>query len=255
MKEIGLQLFTLRKYLGADDIAKTLKRVKEAGYSGVQLCGTLDEMRTAGFTAKKAGLKVLGSTASFDIYKQYPDEIVKLMSELGADDIGIGWYPMRDLDDMECFIGEANRLGRYFAEHGMHLSYHNHAHEFIKPDGIKTFYDHLIEKLDPELVKFVADTYWMQYGGADVRETLGRLEGRVSILHLKDMKSTRKGPTFAEIGNGNLCWDKIIPLAEKIGVKEFVVEQDECDGDPFDSIKQSSDYLYKKFINEGGKNE
>ena len=36
--------------------------------------------------------------------------------------------------------------------------------------------------------------------------------------------------------------------ADKAGIKTFVVEQDSCKGDPFDSIKMSYDYITKTFM-------
>ena len=51
--------------------------------------------------------------------------------------------------------------------------------------------------------------------------------------------NTNNQATFAEIGNGNHDWKRIIPAAEKAGCKWFCIEQDTCPGDPFDSLKQS----------------
>ena len=78
-----------------------------------------------------------------------------------------------------------------------------------------------------------------------------KLEGRIDILHLKDFcliydpVREKDDRTVTEIGHGNLCWDKIMTTAEKIGVKHYIVEQDTCPGDPFDSLKVSADYLAK----------
>ena len=44
---------------------------------------------------------------------------------------------------------------------------------------------------------------------------------------------------FAEVGEGNLDWPEIIAACNEIGVKNAVVEQDICNGDPFDSLAVS----------------
>ena len=76
-----------------------------------------------------------------------------------------------------------------------------------------------------------------------------KMAGRVDILHHKDMMIDNEfKPYFTEIGNGNLCWEKIMDTAEKAGVKYYVVEQDFCPGNPFESLKISSDYLHKNFM-------
>ena len=63
-------------------------------------------------------------------------------------------------------------------------------------------------------------------------------------MHLKDYAfTTSDKPTFAEIGAGNLDWKRIIAAAEKSGCRWFIVEQDTCPGDPFDSVAQSYRYI------------
>jgi sugar phosphate isomerase/epimerase len=71
------------------------------------------------------------------------------------------------------------------------------------------------------------------------------MKGRVKILHLKDMKRTPEGPTYAEIGVGNINFNGIIETAKNIGVEYFIVEQDKCDGDPIDSARISCEFLRK----------
>jgi len=48
---------------------------------------------------------------------------------------------------------------------------------------------------------------------------------------------------FAEIGQGNLDWPRIVAAAEASGCEWFIVEQDVCPGDPFDSLRQSFEYI------------
>ena len=87
------------------------------------------------------------------------------------------------------------------------------------------------------------DTYWVQHGGGDPVEWCKRLKNRLPILHMKDYTVTTENKvTFAEIGNGNLDWKRIIPAAEAAGCQWLCIEQDTCAGDPFDSLKQSFVY-------------
>ena len=108
--------------------------------------------------------------------------------------------------------------------------------------------DMLVEGLDPVKTSFVLDTYWVQHGGGDVRHWIEKLAGRVDILHMKEMGRNENGPFITEIGNGNMYWEGILETAAKTGVKYYVVEQDTWPGDPFDSIRQSSEYLHKHFM-------
>ena len=45
--------------------------------------------------------------------------------------------------------------------------------------------------------------------------------------------------SFGEVGEGILDWPAIFEAAQKANVLHYVVEQDSCPGDPFDSIAVS----------------
>ena len=55
-------------------------------------------------------------------------------------------------------------------------------------------------------------------------------------------------PAFCEIGSGNLNWDGIMQAAYDAGVSHYIVEQDVCPGDPFESLKISSEFLHKHYM-------
>ena len=51
-------------------------------------------------------------------------------------------------------------------------------------------------------------------------------------------------PIMAPVGEGNLPWEKILATLEKCGkTKYLLVEQDTCQGSPFDCLKTSYDNL------------
>jgi sugar phosphate isomerase/epimerase len=51
--------------------------------------------------------------------------------------------------------------------------------------------------------------------------------------------------SFTEVGRGIIDFKEIFAQSDKAGVKYFIVEQDQCPGSPFDSLKLSHDYLRK----------
>ena len=248
MKEIGLQAYTIRNYLGGEcDMVDAFRKVKEAGYSSVQLFGPLDECEKRGRAAIEAGLRVLGTTGPTKIFFENPDETIAMHKRLGAIDVGIGGASCKTLAELREFIEQANEFNKKVREAGMTFSYHNHSYEFELLEG-KLIFDELLAGLDPT-VKFVLDTYWVQVGGGDVRHWIKKLKGRVDIVHLKDVKVIWGAPSFAAVGEGNMWWEGIIPLAKECGASYFVVEQDDCkDDDPMDCIIKSSEYLHKNFF-------
>lgn len=89
----------------------------------------------------------------------------------------------------------------------------------------------------------------VQLGGACPIKWCQKLKGRLPLLHMKDV-GVREGnsPTMFEIGYGNLDFKSIITAAEASGCKWFIVEQDTCPGDPFESLKKSFDYIQTKLV-------
>ncbi len=243
MNDLGAQLYTVREYLQTDhEIQDTLSKIKEIGYHSVQLFGSAELAGKLAKAAKDAGLQISGVLADLDGYEQNLDEYLQICDDYEITDLGVSAF-ITDAEKVRLYIQRVNTMAQKIKVCGHTFSYHNHASEFIKlPDG-KTILEHYIEGFDAALVDFMPDTYWIHKGGCDVRHLLERLRGRVKILHLKDMKYTLGGEAFAEVGRGNLYFEGILQLALDCGIKQFVVEQDQCDQDPIESLKQSFDYI------------
>ena len=129
---------------------------------------------------------------------------------------------------------------------GKVLSYHNHNHEFRKIDGERIL--DIIYASAPHL-KAEIDTYWVQMGGCDPVEYVKKYAGRQEIFHLKDFGVLYPcNSIMMPIGSGNLNWNAILPAAEAGGVEWFIIEQDTCHKDHFESLKDSFDYLVENFV-------
>jgi len=75
-------------------------------------------------------------------------------------------------------------------------------------------------------------------------ETVETLAPFALSVHLKDMAITpERQQLMAEVGEGNLNWPGILEACHEAGVKWYIVEQDICQRDPFESLKISFDNL------------
>ena len=272
MKDFGLQLFSIRaSFADKEGVRAAFKWMKEVGYSYGQTAGTYDFISAEeyGQIAKEEGITICGTHYNWDRIKNDVPGTIAYHKALGTTNIGIGGMPgdaRENEDALKVFIKEFNDMAAIYAKEGFKLTYHNHSFEFKKLSDGKTMFDHLIEKLDPNTTSFVLDTYWCQHGGIDVRAMIERLAGRIEILHLKDMESCHNysfrtvvvnadgvpeikmqsmaAPCIIEVGAGNINFKDIIPLAEKCGVKYFVVEDDRCPAGTFFEVnKRSADYI------------
>ena len=153
-----------------------------------------------------------------------------------------------DAAGLERFAREASDVADELAKAGLKFVYHNHNFEFRKFDG-KVGMDILFDNSSRNF-QFEIDTFWVQKGGADVRTWIDKVRGRMDVVHFKDMALNDKAEQImAEIGQGNLNWDGIIAGCRDIGVKWYLVEQDDCHGrDPFESLKVSYEYLTAKGV-------
>ncbi|MBQ4354305.1 MAG: sugar phosphate isomerase/epimerase [Clostridia bacterium] len=250
LEKIGLQLYTIRNSMSnADDIRMSFRRIKQLGYDIGQTAGCAIPYEEFGQIAREEGIEICGTHDNFNLMVSDPAQAMANHRALGTTNMGIGGYwDVGSAEAVERFIETANKVADTVYEEGFKFTYHNHSHEFRRLDNGRTAMDMLVEGLDPKKTSFVLDTYWVQHGGGDVRFWIEKLTGRIDILHLKAMGRDDKGPFITELGNDNMNWEGILTSAEKAGVKYYVVEQDSWPGDPFDSIRQSSEFLHKNFM-------
>jgi len=153
-----------------------------------------------------------------------------------------------DPSHVENLIAKLDAAGAVLRAAGQVLTYHNHANEFFRVAG-KPLLETIYARTHPQNLQSEIDTYWVQAGGGNPVEWCTRLKNRLPLLHLKDYAVDATGkPHFAEIGYGNLDFKAIIAAAEASGCEWFIVEQDSCPGNPFDSLKKSFDYIKANLV-------
>lgn len=250
IQKLGVQLYTIRDFMNtAEEVRESFKKLKSLGYDQAQTAGCKIPYDEFGKIAEEEGIEIVGTHDNFEMMCTDFEQSLRNHELLHTKNLGIGGFFGKTIDEVKEFIDKANKVGEKAAKHGMKFTYHNHHHEFIRhPENGKTTMDMLVEELNPNTTSFVLDTHWVQRGGGDVRHWIEKLSGRIDILHLKDFAYTSDGPIYTEIGNGNLYWGGIFEEAEKSGVSYYVVEQDSCPGDPFDSLQISSDFIHKHFM-------
>ena len=249
-KQIVAQLYTLRNFCKtAKDLEETFKKVKNIGYEAVQVSGIgpIDPVQVKEF-ADKEGLKIVATHVSYERIKNDFDALVKEHKLWDCKYIGLGGMPTQyrtSKEGFKIFAKEFSEVARRFHDSGLSFIYHNHKFEFEKFDGVMGM-DILFNETDPEVFNFEIDTYWVQAGGANPTDWIKKVNGRMEVIHLKDMAIVSNNQVYAEIGEGNLNWNSILGASKEIGVKWYCVEQDECLRDPFESLAISFNYLKKQ---------
>jgi sugar phosphate isomerase/epimerase len=244
---VGIQLYMVNADL-TKDLAGTLKKLAEIGYSEVETAGFgklsaaqfRDLLRDAGLRAPSAhlGFGTEDTGKLLDDAKTLGVEYV-VSSMLPPKDEGMPAFFMSlnslSADDFRRIAAKANEIGQRAKSVGMQYAYHNHNFEFRDVGDGKTGYDILLEETDASVVKFETDCGWMKVGGKDPVEYLKRHGNRIAMLHAKDFKNITKPvtalfsqdrPIPTELGRGSIDYKPIVEAGLKAGVKHIFVEQE-----------------------------
>ena len=244
--KIGAQYYTIRDYCQTiEDFDNSCKKVSEIGYKAVQLSGigafTADEIKPI---LDKYGLKVVCTHRGAQSYLENLDKEIEFHKTLDCNICGLGVMPnlSTDRENVLDFCNKFSPICEKLKEHGLVFAYHNHAFEFDKIDGQFAF-DFLIDHIKSDNFKLILDVYWLSYAGVNPAKFLREHKDNIACVHFKDLKIVKNTPCFAEVGQGNIDWDDVISACDEANIEYALVEQDRCDGDPFECLKTSFDFL------------
>ncbi|GGD63107.1 sugar phosphate isomerase/epimerase family protein [Paenibacillus nasutitermitis] len=221
---IALQPYTIREEM-AQDYAGSLEKVAAIGYKGVEL-STPPEGMSVGEVKQileRTGLQVIGAHCSLEQLTSGLDELSAYLHEVGGTYAALS-YKFDSKQHVLEMAKRFNEIGENCRKHQIQFLYHNHNWEFDQFDG-ESVLDILLRETDPELVKLELDVYWVKRAGIEPADYLRKLKDRCPLLHIKDMEAGEE-QFFAEIGEGILDFREIASVAEEIGTKWLVVEQD-----------------------------
>jgi len=235
---VGLQVYSLRDQLKQQG-ASALDFAKEQGFVEVEIgleshYGLTAEAMKAALDAR--GLKPISAHASLDFILKQTDKAVAEAHRFGVRYVGVAWAPHKNpLDEQQVLkIAEGfNQAGKLLKAHGIQFFYHNHGFEFLPyKDG--TLFDLLVQKTDPDLVKFEMDVLWVLYPGQDPVTLLKKYPDRWVLMHLKDLRKGVKGDfsggtsltNDVALGSGQADYPAILKTAQAVGVKHFFIEDE-----------------------------
>lgn len=255
-KTIGLQLYTLRDVIG-EDVKGVIAKVAEAGYREVELYGYTRKDKFWGLEAR-ALKELLDQNNLHSPSGHYA--IDQFLSPEGREDdlkayieagqiLGHTYITAPYLDERfrqsadayKVIAEKFNKAAGICKEAGLEFAYHNHNFEF-EQKGDTSGYDILLKETDPSLVKFELDIYWAVRAGKDPVTMFQQHPHRFVMWHVKDMD--RQKPNLnTEVGKGSIDFKKIFAAAKESGVKHVLVEQENFSIDPFESIRESCEYI------------
>lgn len=282
LRRIGIQLFSIPR-LAEKDFEGTMEMLAKIGYKEIEFFGPYEfsakEDKDAwnavtsavgfsgsgffGHTAKEVkrilddnGLSAPSMHTGIGSLHHALDGLAEAADVLGAKYVVLPSAPTpKDLDGYKQRADEFNKIGEEARKRGIRFAYHNHGNGLKATNG-KVPFELLMERIDPKLVFFQMDIYWMTAGGVDVSDYLDKYKGRFKLMHIKDMaKDVRFSgdggdpsqwialfPYLSNAGSGVLDLEKILRHVRSSGVEHFIVERDLAPN-PEEDLRESFTYL------------
>ncbi len=262
---LGLQLYSVREML-AKDYLGTLKQLAAIGYQEVEAAGfyghTPEEVRAA---MSAAGLSLVSAHYSANDLGRSFDQTLAFCKALGLQYMICSFPGIKDparlqgksfrsqvesftMEDYRWNAERFNEWGRKAQAVGIRFGYHNHTMEFAPQGGVVPF-DEMIRLTDPALVTFEMDCGWVTVGGGDPVAYLHKYPKRISMLHIKDFKTTSHPatvtdpPPAAELGRGTVDFRDIFLAAKGAQIRHAFVEQESFNLAPMESLRIDANYI------------
>ena len=238
MARVGLALYTVRDECERD-LAGTLREVAALGYEGVELYSLHGhEPKEVRALLDAVGLVATSRHASLDTLEGDLPAVADGVAELGSDRVALSWIdPPATRADVEAAAARVVRLAERARELGFRFGYHNHWFEPAPLEDGGTFLEVLLEP-PADLLWLELDLGWIWEAGADPAEWLGRSRGRSPVVHVKDFRN-RGTATHCPVGDGEVGYERVLPVAVEAGVEWLLVEQDETEGSALAATERS----------------
>ena len=249
IKNVGIQLYSVRKEMMADATG-TLLKLGQIGYQEIESAQS-EKGNYYGLAPseikkilKDQGMTLRSGHTHIDANWQ---KSIDEAAEAGQEYIICSVLPSpgQTVENYQKSADMFNQAGEQCKKSGLMFGYHNHASEYDTVDG-QVLYDVLLNRAQPDLVHMEMDLGWVIAAGKDPIAYFEKYPGRFPLWHLKDMNVADK--RSVEFGKGTVDVIGLFKHAKQSGMKYYFVEQEEYAVNAFESMEYDYDYLAKKMV-------
>lgn len=238
MSRVALQLYTVREAC-ASDLPGALATTARLGFEGVEiydLCGHPAEAVRE--LLDENGLVVCGRHAGLPLVENELESLANELRVLGTDRLVVSWIePPATAEAAGVIHDRLDAVAERAAAIGLRLGFHNHDGELAVLEDGRSLLARLLDDGGAPLF-LELDLGWIWYAGLDPLAVLERAGTRAPLVHVKDMKRD-DGPVYVALGGGDVDYQRLGEVAERVGVEWLIVEQDETYGQGFDAVAAS----------------
>ncbi len=255
----GLNLYSLRTMISTEeDFLGVAQKLRDMGYSYLQYSGAEFAPERIKRVSEASGLPVTLTHVPADRILNDTERLMADHYVFGCKNIGLGSIApamIVDEDKLKDYIEKLNAAAELMHQNGFGFYCHHHHYEFYRHGG-ETVFDYILK--NAPYINFTLDTYWVQYGGANILEFLDKFRGRIGCVHLKDYKIERPAaatdevslvPRYAAVGDGLLDMKAIVDKMTALNTKYYFVEQDDaCTAyeNPLAEVEKSIKYITRE---------
>lgn len=254
IEKIGVQTFTIRKLINTPEkLYTTLLDLSRSGiknfelarisFSKEELAVLLKLKRQENLNFSVCQIKLKDIEKNLDWYQEF-------CNMLDIKYLEVAVIPMKSFLKREKGLlklsDRLNILGRRVKEKGINLLYHHHHFEMVKYNN-KLSLNIIMDNTDPNLVNFVADTYWLARGGFNPAKYIDDNKSRIKGIHLRDYELNFKKFDFSitdsTVGKGTIDFKEIVDKDKNWNVDFYSIE--EATDEPINALNESYNYLSK----------
>lgn len=254
--KLGIQLYTVR-YEIEKDFENAVQKIAEIGFKGIESY-PLPENLTLEHAAKVFKDNCL---EVFSIHSELPvgtdlDNTLRTAEAYNSKLVVYHGWPEDDKykgkDKLKATVDLYNNIGDKLKSYGLQFGLHNHWWEFEDYNGIVPF-NYLLENLNKDIF-FEIDTYWVKTGGMDPAKVINDFGDRAKLLHIKDGPAVKGDSMYKQlpVGKGNVDFQSVYNAC-KNHTGWMIVEFDEYEGNIFEGIEESYNYLTSNNFAKGNK--
>lgn len=249
ISEYGLQLYTLRDDLPKDPKG-VLKQIASFGYRQIEgYEGDQGMFWGMGHTGFKAYLDEIGlnMVASHCNIREGLEEKAAQAAEIGMKYLICPYIgEQKNLDEWKKIVDLFNKSGEICRKNDIRFAYHNHGYSFKAIEGVIP-QDYMMDNVDPNLVDFEMDIYWVVTGGADPSAYLKKYPNRFTLCHVKDRLKdapAEESDASCDLGTGSIDYSSVLKIAAENGMQYYIVEQERYDNStPLQSAEKDAQYM------------
>lgn len=235
---VALQAYSLRQTFPETPL-KTLKSVKEAGFSGIEFYGNFFKPAFCRALLEETGLVCAGwHTMIDDLEGEKFGSTLERNLAVGNKFIVVPHFNAPTVDGWKIFADRLNAVAEKLAPYGVRTGFHCHAHEFKAIDGQLPW--NIVAANTSENVVLQLDTGNAISGGADIYATLAAFPGRNQSIHWKPWSA--KDGFKVPVGSDDQDWEKLLRWSAGDGRTEWIVLEYEAE-DPMENIARSMEYM------------